>query len=101
MLTGLLPCYDSECLVLLGRHIFDSYLTPDRKVHDIYSFVLGLYLMWISAVIIDWATKKHKAWADHAWSVDWEATKQKGMKYASVVSFGLIRMWFVKGLSLI
>ncbi|KAI8584471.1 hypothetical protein K450DRAFT_216574 [Umbelopsis ramanniana AG] len=72
--------------LLLGRHIFDSYLTPNRKVHDIYSFVLGLYLMWISAVIIDWFTKKQKAWADNDWAIDWPSVKEKVVEYISVTS---------------
>jgi hypothetical protein len=80
----------TSCSVLFGRHIFDTYLTTDRKVHDIYSFVLGLYLMWISAVIIDWLTKKQKAWAENAWTIDWEAVKQKALKYASVVSNSML-----------
>jgi hypothetical protein len=72
--------------VLLGRYIFDSYLTPNRKVHDIYSFVLGLYVMWLSAVIIDWVIKKQKALADNDWAIDWAASKEKAVKYISVVS---------------
>jgi hypothetical protein len=46
--------------------------------------------MWISAVIIDWLSKKQKVWAENAWTIDWEAVKQKTLKYASVVSNSML-----------
>ncbi|KAG2172819.1 hypothetical protein INT43_000169 [Umbelopsis isabellina] len=70
--------------LLLGRHIFDNYITTDRKVHDIYSFALGLYLMWFFAVAFDWTAKHKQRLADNGWHMHGTDIKQVATKYGSV-----------------
>lgn len=84
--TVILSHADCLIIVILGRHIFDNYITTDRKVHDIYSFALGLYLMWFFAVAFDWTAKHKQQLIDNGWHISGTDIKEVATKYGSVVS---------------
>lgn len=46
-------------IVLLGRHVFDTYLIDGGEVHDIYSFTIGIILMLTLGFTLNWISHKY------------------------------------------
>ncbi|ORY93848.1 hypothetical protein BCR43DRAFT_551551 [Syncephalastrum racemosum] len=51
-----LTCSITIVPLLLGRHVFDVYL--GAKVHDMYAFIAGAYIMVFLSILINWAGHK-------------------------------------------
>ncbi|KAF7725250.1 hypothetical protein EC973_000338 [Apophysomyces ossiformis] len=66
----LTPYHVSFSAVLLGRHMFETYLTPESQVHDIYAFSVGAYTMVLLGSLINWVSRKYTTISEVA---DWKA----------------------------
>lgn len=51
-----LTCSITIVPLLLGRHVFEVYL--NAKVHDMYAFIAGAYIMVFLSILINWVGHK-------------------------------------------
>ncbi|GET00217.1 RING finger membrane protein [Rhizophagus clarus] len=84
---GSLFCCSVTVLPLLtGRYIFKSILHHQRAVHDLYTFTVGLYVLWAHYVAIEWITNKIQAIAERQdRNIDWAMVRQKMLQGIIVV----------------
>jgi hypothetical protein len=47
----------TRLIVLLGRSIFETYLTPGKAVHDLYALVMGAYMMVLLSMTFNWIAR--------------------------------------------
>ncbi|PKK66367.1 hypothetical protein RhiirC2_784876 [Rhizophagus irregularis] len=85
---GSLFCCSVTVLPLLtGRYIFKSILHHQRAVHDLYTFTVGLYVLWAHYVAIEWITNKIQAIAERQdRNIDWAMVRQKMLQGIIVVA---------------
>ncbi|CAG8534573.1 36214_t:CDS:2 [Racocetra persica] len=76
---GSLFCCSVTVLPLLtGRFIFQTILCYERPVHDLYTFTVGLYVMWSLGVTLEWLIRKCQAFAEKRDRyADWADIKRK------------------------
>ncbi|CAG8601146.1 5730_t:CDS:10, partial [Acaulospora morrowiae] len=74
---SLFCCSVTVVPLLIGRFVFKSF-NHERPVHDLYTFTVGLYIMWSLGVSFEWLMRKFQAIIekrDH--DVDWAVVRQK------------------------
>lgn len=72
---------------MTGRYIFKSILHHQRAVHDLYTFTVGLYVLWAHYVAIEWITNKIQAIAERQdRNIDWVMVRQKMLQGIIVVA---------------
>ncbi|KAI8148867.1 hypothetical protein BJV82DRAFT_201164 [Fennellomyces sp. T-0311] len=57
---SILTCSLTVAPLLLGRHVFEKYLSGS-KVHDMYAFIVGAYIMMFLSILINWVGQKYEA----------------------------------------
>ncbi|CAG8587303.1 5734_t:CDS:2, partial [Scutellospora calospora] len=63
---------------LTGRFIFQTILYYERPVHDLYTFTVGLYVMWSLGATLEWLIRKCQAIAEKQDRyADWADIKRK------------------------
>lgn len=56
--------------MLLGRNIFNTFLTTSEPLHDIYSFGLGSFVMIMMSYSMNWVAQKHSFFEDNGRKID-------------------------------
>ncbi|RIB06064.1 hypothetical protein C2G38_542961 [Gigaspora rosea] len=92
---GSLFCCSVTVLPLLtGRFIFQTILHYERPVHDLYTFTVGLYVMWSLGVTLEWLIRKCQVIAekrDHY--ADWADIRRK--IWQGIIIFAKIAYLFI------
>ncbi|CAG8434077.1 5282_t:CDS:10 [Diversispora eburnea] len=86
-LSGSLFCCSVTVIPLLtGRYIFKSFIQPDRPVHDIYCFTIGIYIMWTLGVSFDWMIRKAQLILEKRNNnINWKVIRRKILNETIVV----------------
>ncbi|RHZ59499.1 hypothetical protein Glove_363g39 [Diversispora epigaea] len=86
-LSGSLFCCSVTVIPLLtGRYIFKSFIQPDRPVHDIYCFTIGIYVMWLLGISFDWMIRKAQIILEKRNNnINWKVIRNKILNEAIVV----------------
>jgi len=84
---GSLFCCSVTVLPLLtGRYIFKSILHHQRAVHDLYTFTVGLYVLWAFYVAIEWISNKIQAIVERQdRNIDWAMVRHKMLQGTIVI----------------
>lgn len=81
-----LTCSLTVVPLLLGRHIFDMYLAPGTKVHDLYAFIAGAYFMVFLSIIINWIGHKYETVVRSGGRVSWPGVLVQAKEKMKLVS---------------
>lgn len=79
----------------LGRNLFAKLnLGPDRPIHDLYSFILGAYIMIIMSSMLNSILQKYHVVKDDQGKIYWRAVKdylfQKAWKVTIILRLVII-----------
>ncbi|KAI8393645.1 uncharacterized protein BYT42DRAFT_609419 [Radiomyces spectabilis] len=61
--------------LLLGRHLFETYLGAENQVHDVYAFSLGAYVMVLLSIVVNWFSHLFDTWQAESWDVAYNVMK--------------------------
>lgn len=67
--------------VVMGRYLFTFYMAKDHVVHDLYAFLLGLYVLLILIFAADFVVRKIAALHADRWNLTW-ARAYTNLKHA-------------------
>lgn len=74
--ASILVCSVSVMPLKLGRNMFAKLnLGPDRPVHDLYSFIVGAYMMIVMSSVLNSIVQKYHKVKDDQGKIDWIAVK--------------------------
>ncbi|KAG2220865.1 hypothetical protein INT45_004033 [Circinella minor] len=87
-----LTCSLTVAPLLLGRHVFEKYLSG-TQVHDMYAFIVGAYIMMFLSIFINWIGQKYEELSRNHGDVDIPAVtkyiKNGVQKALKVIYFAL------------
>ncbi|ORZ20236.1 hypothetical protein BCR42DRAFT_204204 [Absidia repens] len=78
---SVMTCSVTVAPLLLGRFIFATYVAPIKTVHDLYSFVLGAYVMVLLSRAFDWLARVYDYFINHRDQVGWLYLLDKAQSY--------------------
>ncbi|CAO3618449.1 unnamed protein product [Cunninghamella blakesleeana] len=87
--SSVITCSITAVPLLLGRYIFESYITPTKQVHDIYTFVLGAFIMILLSISINWMAKGLEAFKKNKYAINYYQLKNH-LQIKLIMGFKLI-----------
>jgi membrane protein CcdC involved in cytochrome C biogenesis len=57
-------------VVLVGRALFKFYLAPEKRVNDLYSFALGIYIMTGLSILVYWINECYTTYKETEYNQD-------------------------------
>jgi hypothetical protein len=73
--------------VKLGRNVFAKLnLGPDRPIHDLYSFILGAYIMIVMSSLLNTILQKYHIVKHDGGNIDWHTVKVDFIQKAKKVT---------------
>ncbi|GAB5593245.1 hypothetical protein Unana1_08145 [Umbelopsis nana] len=78
---SVLACSVTIVPLVMGRYLFTFYMAKDHVVHDLYAFLLGLYVLLILIFAADFVVRKIAALHADRWNLTW-ARAYTNLKHA-------------------
>ncbi|CAO3592354.1 unnamed protein product [Absidia cylindrospora] len=62
---SVMTCTVTAVPLLLGRFLFETYVSPNKSMHDLYSFVFGAYVMVLLTRVFNWVARGSDYYFNH------------------------------------